>query len=83
MIKNIAKVVFLFILVGCGYNDGKDNATRNEERAVNEAQSAVNNLRFLRHKESGLCFAHGWEGGPHGGPTLAEVPCEKVEKLIK
>lgn len=83
MIKNITKTVFVLILVGCGPNSGIGNSASNEEREVNETQFLVNSLRFAKHKESGLCFAHGWQGGPHGGPTLTEVPCEKVEKLIK
>lgn len=83
MFKNILKVMCIVMLVGCSPNDGKDQATRDEEKAVNEAQSLVNALKFVKHKESGLCFAYAWGGVGNGGPALTEVPCDKVEKLIK
>jgi len=55
-----------------------DNSSSMREDAAEAAKGIV----FIKHQQSGLCFAYVWQGGLHGGPAIAAVPCEKVEPLL-
>jgi hypothetical protein len=47
-----------------------------------DAEQAERGMVFIKHHQSGLCFAYVWQGGTYGGPAIANVPCEKVENLL-
>lgn len=67
-------VLMVLFLCSCEVS----NSTVMKQDAVQAAQGMV----FIKHHQSGLCFAYVWQGGMHGGPALTNVPCEKVENLL-
>ena len=52
------------------------------EGNIRRVKDHSDQIVFFQHHQSGLCFAYMWEGGTYGGPGLAAIPCEKVEKLL-
>lgn len=65
MMKNILKVMCVFILFGCAPYS-KEEIAEHEKNVTKEVQTFVDELTFVKHKESGLCFAYNWGGLGHG-----------------
>lgn len=76
----LALCLFLFVAM--------PRLTRSEQKnfdqfKVNTEESIIKNLNYSKDPRTGLCFGYAWVGNYHGGPALTEVPCEKVEQLLK
>jgi len=71
-------IVTALLTVGC---EDMVRATR-EGRRDYMADNVLNEMRFIRHEPSGLCFAIWWGGDSRGGPAMTTVPCESAEKHI-
>lgn len=81
---------------GCSLNEDpivvEARNRANEIQAKERIQALVTGLlygndrgiAYVRDDRVRLCFAYIWDGDgtTHGGPGLAEVPCEKVKHLL-
>ena len=74
----LLSIVFLLSsTVGC---DSGEFRQKNELRVSVASRQAVRDLRFIKDKRSGLCFAV-LSGNRQG--YLAHVPCDKVKGLLE
>jgi len=66
--------LFAILLCSC--------VTDNSSTMRQDAEEAAKGMVFIKHPQSGLCFAYVWQGSIYGGPAIANVPCDKVEHLL-
>ncbi len=71
--------VFVLLLSACNLSIPTE-----EDLARRKIEDRIESMQFFKEPQSGLCFAYFWQGyAAEGGPALASVPCDKVEKTAK
>ena len=46
------------------------------------ADEVMSRIKYIKDPQTELCFAHYWAGPGRGGPSITNVPCEKIPSRL-
>jgi len=75
-------------IIGCGEKSSPAEREALVKQSMEQTQESVaTRIKYIHDPRTGLCFAYFWEEygagtSSVGGPALATVPCNAVQKLL-